>query len=112
MGRPTNEQVAARMADAEGATTDDADIAVKKYQEAMSRFDPEDPTKLKPVDPAADYVQVRILPNGDGKVSKGIYDKEKNNFPFHKRGDRLSLPRSVAEAQESNGYVEIEADGN
>lgn len=55
-----------------------------------------------------DMVSVRVLPLGDGKVSKGEYDLSSNSFPFYKRGERFRLDRSIAQAQEANGLLEIE----
>lgn len=57
--------------------------------------------------PTDNLVTVRVLPKGDGKVSKGAYDLRSNSFPFYKRRDEFRLDRKIAEAQELNGYVEI-----
>lgn len=81
--------------------------AIEKYNELLEHFNLNDPTRLPPTDPTDDFVMVRVLPRGDGKVSMGVYNKTTNSFPFHKRGDRFPLDRTIALAQEENGYVEI-----
>lgn len=55
-------------------------------------------------------VWVRILKKGDGKVATGALNPTTpgDRFPTHKRGDIVQLEKSVAEAQEDNGYVEIQ----
>lgn len=66
-----------------------------------------------PADPLADipdgFVRCRVLPKGHKKIATGGLNEhsEKNKFPFHKRGDVLALPLSVAVAQEGNGLLEI-----
>lgn len=57
--------------------------------------------------PTDNMVTVRVLPKGDGKVSRGEYDKASNTFPFYKRGETFKLARVIAQAQEDNGFLEI-----
>lgn len=57
--------------------------------------------------PTTNLVTVRVLPKGDGKVSKGAYDLPSNSFPFYKRGEQFKLDRKIAEEQELNGFLEI-----
>lgn len=59
--------------------------------------------------PTNDLVGVRVLPKGDNRISKGEYDKKTNAFPFYRRGERFQLDRGIAQAQEDNGFLEIEA---
>lgn len=61
------------------------------------------------VDPTLtdNMVTVRVLPKGDGRVSRGEYDVASNTFPFYKRGETFKLARVIAQAQEDNGFLEI-----
>jgi hypothetical protein len=64
------------------------------------------------------HVWVRILPKGDKRISTGEtkrnatggYDVEEGveTFPSFPRGAITQLPLKIAQAQEDNGYLEIQ----
>lgn len=52
-------------------------------------------------------VELRILPQGDGKVFTGEYDSTAHEFTKYKRGDVVSLAEDIARALEARGFAEI-----
>lgn len=57
-------------------------------------------------DPDVEIVWVRVLPQGDGKISTGVHD-EKGGDVLYERGETFSVIRTVAEELEKRGLVEI-----
>jgi hypothetical protein len=90
--------------DATAVEGDTGAPALEPFQEPVPVVKAESPTPNG-------LVKVRVLPNGDGRVATGHYDRETNAFSYHKKGDHLCVPEHVAKAQEKNGLVEI-VDGN
>jgi hypothetical protein len=101
MGRPTNAEIAARMA---AASADETHI---EGDEGPEEFEQPVPV-VKADTPTPDWrTKVRVLPSGDGKIATGHYDRESNAFTYHKKGDFLHLPPALAKEQEDRGLVEI-----
>lgn len=73
----------------------------------LEPFEQPVPTVKPATKTPAGMVKVRVLPRGDGKVATGHYDRQLNEFTYHKKGDHLFVHPSVAKQQEDNGNVEI-----
>lgn len=56
--------------------------------------------------PADTLVSVRVLPMGDGKISRGVHIPGIGDSRYG-RGEIFEIGESIAIAQERNGYVEI-----
>jgi len=52
-------------------------------------------------------VEVRVLPQGDGKVFTGDYDSLAHEFTKYKKGDVFSIAEDIARALEARGFAEI-----
>ena len=52
-------------------------------------------------------VEVRILPQGDGKVFTGEYDSLAHEFTKFPKGAVVALAEDIARALEARGFAEI-----
>jgi hypothetical protein len=57
---------------------------------------------------ATDTVSARVLPMGNGKISKGIHIPGKGDLTYN-TGDTLTTERTLAEGLQNKGFVEIQA---
>lgn len=59
-------------------------------------------------DPEIEFVHVRVLKRGDGKISTGVHDNRGGDV-LYEQGETFTCPRNVAEALEARDFVEIGA---
>ena len=52
-------------------------------------------------------VEIRVLPQGDGKIFTGEYDSLAHEFTKHKKGDVFEIAEDIARALEARGFAEI-----
>lgn len=51
-------------------------------------------------------VKVTVTKRGDGKLQKGgRYDADAKEYPTYAKGETLTLPKSVADRLEDDGFV-------
>lgn len=101
MAAPNNLRTTITLPNANATAPEGDEAAIDQSTQANAVRPIVDPT------PTNKLVLVRVLPKGDGKVSKGEYELHSNSFPFYKRGEQFKLDRAIAEEQELNGFVEI-----
>lgn len=62
--------------------------------------------KLQDDAPPPEMVECRVLPMGADRISMGIHIAGIGDA-FYERGEKFTVERSIAEALEGRGYVEI-----
>lgn len=68
-----------------------------------------DPKAVKPAPApkaASGTATVRVLPMGDGKISRGEFVELEQQY--YAKGDVFEVATSIAKALEARGYVEIQ----
>lgn len=87
---------------AEAAEAQEREEALKKRAARQAA------TKAREDAPPPDMVSCRVLKAGDGKVSMGEHVAGIGDA-FYERGETFTIERSIGEALENRGLVEIEA---
>jgi len=97
----------AKQADARAETKLEAERLVKEAAKAEAEQRAYDAEQLRLARATRDMVEVRILPKGDGKVYTGDLDEITGKPTTYRRGDKFWVIKSIAQAQEDAGRVEI-----
>lgn len=82
------------------ATMTEADDGLEPFERHAPVVDPKDPVPKG-------MVMARVLPNGNGVIATGHFDRPNNAFTYYNKGDHLIIPERVAKTQEDAGLVEI-----